>query len=73
MQAHGVLMCLSWGVLIPLGAIIARNFKTLSATWFNLHRGIQVCPPFKITMAFLHVIPIREYARRAMPKMNVCL
>eukprot|EP00884_Botryococcus_braunii_P017827 jgi/Botrbrau1/4728/Bobra.0218s0040.1 len=39
--AHGFLMAMSWGVLIPVGAVVARNFKTLSSVWFNVHRIIQ--------------------------------
>ncbi len=42
LQAHGWIMAISWGVLIPLGAVIARNFKTLGPTWFNIHRVVQV-------------------------------
>lgn len=41
-------MVVSWGFLIPAGAIIARCFKTFSVAWFNAHRIIQVgllCPP----------------------------
>eukprot|EP00884_Botryococcus_braunii_P017823 jgi/Botrbrau1/4724/Bobra.0218s0038.2 len=39
--AHGWIMAISWGVLIPLGAVLARNFKTVGTGWFNAHRIIQ--------------------------------
>jgi len=41
-EPHGILMVIGWGVLLPLGAGIARYLKPHHpAWWFNLHRGIQ--------------------------------
>ena len=31
--AHGVLMTIGWGVLIPLGVIAASSLKSLAPTW----------------------------------------
>lgn len=38
---HGALMFVSWGFLIPLGAITAKFYKHRSPIWFHLHRVIQ--------------------------------
>ncbi|XP_010908319.1 cytochrome b561 and DOMON domain-containing protein At3g25290 [Elaeis guineensis] len=37
---HGILNTVSWGILLPIGAIIARYlkaFKSLDSAWFYLH------------------------------------
>nr|XP_025625377.1 cytochrome b561 and DOMON domain-containing protein At4g12980-like [Arachis hypogaea] len=42
---HGVLNSVSWGVLFPLGAVIARYMRTYPSAdpaWFYLHAGCQV-------------------------------
>lgn len=42
---HGVLNAVSWGTLLPLGAMIARYlkvFKSADPTWFYLHIACQV-------------------------------
>ncbi|TMW98836.1 hypothetical protein EJD97_003421 [Solanum chilense] len=41
---HGVLNAVSWGVLMPMGAIFARYlkvFKSANPAWFYLHAGCQ--------------------------------
>ncbi|MED6190515.1 hypothetical protein PIB30_106600, partial [Stylosanthes scabra] len=43
---HGILNGISWGILMPIGAIIARYLKAyegnnLGATWFHMHRACQ--------------------------------
>ncbi|KAG8490655.1 hypothetical protein CXB51_013895 [Gossypium anomalum] len=41
---HGVLNAVSWGILMPLGAIIARYlklFKSAGPAWFYLHASCQ--------------------------------
>ena len=43
-QTHGILNAVSWGVLLPLGAIIARYlkvFKSADPAWFYLHAACQ--------------------------------
>lgn len=52
-QVHGILMTLAWGVLLPVGAVVARNFKTASALWFHIHRATQVPPPAKVAPIIL--------------------
>ncbi|XP_028777264.1 cytochrome b561 and DOMON domain-containing protein At3g25290 [Neltuma alba] len=42
---HGVLNAVSWGILFPLGAIIARYLRTFPSAdpaWFYLHASCQV-------------------------------
>ncbi|TKY66206.1 integral to membrane [Spatholobus suberectus] len=42
---HGILNAVSWGVLFPLGVIIARYLRTFPSAdpaWFYLHVGCQV-------------------------------
>ncbi|XP_020237968.1 cytochrome b561 and DOMON domain-containing protein At4g12980 [Cajanus cajan] len=42
---HGILNAVSWGVLFPLGVIIARYLRTFPSAdpiWFYLHAGCQV-------------------------------
>lgn len=41
--AHGSLMMIGWGLLLPSGAIIAKFFKHRpNGLWFKLHRSIQI-------------------------------
>lgn len=43
---HGVLNAISWGVLFPVGIMVARYMKPFSLFhpfWFYLHVGCQVC------------------------------
>ncbi|CAA7399326.1 unnamed protein product [Spirodela intermedia] len=43
-NVHGVLNAVSWGLLMPLGVIIARYlrvFKSADPAWFYLHVGCQ--------------------------------
>jgi len=43
-QVHGVLNAVSWGTLMPLGAMIARYlkvFKSANPAWFYLHVACQ--------------------------------
>ncbi|ONK72548.1 uncharacterized protein A4U43_C04F20570 [Asparagus officinalis] len=42
---HGVLNAVSWGILLPIGAIIARylkTFKSADPAWFYLHVSCQL-------------------------------
>lgn len=45
MQRHGVLNAVSWGILMPVGAIVARYlraFKSADPAWFYLHVACQI-------------------------------
>lgn len=44
MQIHGVLNTLAWGIILPLGVLIARYIKSLnpsSPAWFHGHKICQ--------------------------------
>lgn len=44
-QIHGILNAVSWGLLFPIGIIIARYLRTFPSAdpaWFYLHVGCQV-------------------------------
>lgn len=43
-QIHGILNAVSWGILFPIGAIIARYmriFESADPAWFYLHVSCQ--------------------------------
>ncbi|XP_020207534.1 cytochrome b561 and DOMON domain-containing protein At3g07570 [Cajanus cajan] len=40
-RSHGVLNILGWGVLIVMGAIVARYFKEWDPFWFYFHASVQ--------------------------------
>lgn len=42
MQVHGILMVVGFGILVPIGVLVARTLKPLDPLWFHLHRIIQV-------------------------------
>ncbi|XP_047316494.1 cytochrome b561 and DOMON domain-containing protein At2g04850-like [Impatiens glandulifera] len=42
---HGIMNGVSWGILLPVGAVTARYFRHMQAarpTWFYAHAGIQL-------------------------------
>jgi len=41
--AHGSLMLIGWGVLLPMGVVFAKLFKHRpDGLWFKIHRGLQI-------------------------------
>ncbi|PRQ52722.1 putative cytochrome b561 and DOMON domain-containing protein [Rosa chinensis] len=40
--AHGIMNTISWGILMPIGAIVAWNFKGFGPAWFYVHVSCQV-------------------------------
>ncbi|KAI0529290.1 hypothetical protein KFK09_001837 [Dendrobium nobile] len=40
-RTHGILNIIGWGVILPIGAIVARYFRTSDPLWFYLHSAIQ--------------------------------
>lgn len=40
-RRHGVLNILGWGILIIMGAIVARHFKEWDPFWFYFHASLQ--------------------------------
>ncbi|KAL9239668.1 hypothetical protein vseg_013970 [Gypsophila vaccaria] len=41
-RTHGALNMLGWGILMPIGAIVARYFRQWDPIWFYAHTGIQI-------------------------------
>ena len=41
-QIHGVLMLVSWGFLLPAGAVIAKFYQNRDPWWFRLHLVCQI-------------------------------
>lgn len=44
-QTHGILNAISWGLLFPIGAIIARyvrTFESADPAWFYAHVSCQI-------------------------------
>ncbi|XVF72358.1 hypothetical protein PTKIN_Ptkin12aG0115500 [Pterospermum kingtungense] len=42
-KSHGILNMLSWGILMIIGAIVARHLKQWDPIWFYSHAAIQSC------------------------------
>ncbi|KAJ7518201.1 hypothetical protein O6H91_21G058800 [Diphasiastrum complanatum] len=40
-NTHGVLAAVSWGLLLPLGAMAARYLRAFDPAWFYIHVAIQ--------------------------------
>lgn len=40
-RSHGLLNILGWGILIIMGAIVARYFKEWDPFWFYFHASVQ--------------------------------
>lgn len=40
-KTHGALNMLGWGILMPIGAIVARYFKEWDPIWYYSHAAIQ--------------------------------
>ncbi|PWA60651.1 DOMON domain-containing protein [Artemisia annua] len=41
-RIHGILNAVGWGVLLPIGAMIARYLKHVGSYWFYAHSSIQL-------------------------------
>ena len=37
--AHGVMMVAGWGVMIPIGVLVAGTLKDMDPLWFKIHQG----------------------------------
>lgn len=57
--AHGALMGIGWGVLLPLGVLLARLLREVGdskpALWFKIHRALQ---PFAFIITIVAFILI---------------
>jgi hypothetical protein len=60
---HGILNAVSWGVLLPIGAVTARylrHIQALGPAWFYAHAGIQLSALFIGTVGFAIGIRLGE-------------
>ena len=39
---HGLMMAVAWGILLPLGFLIARYYRFLGKAWIIIHVSLQV-------------------------------
>ncbi|KAG8378811.1 hypothetical protein BUALT_Bualt07G0023700 [Buddleja alternifolia] len=61
--AHGVINAISWGILLPIGAVTARylhHIKSVGPTWFYAHAGVQIFAVFLGTVGFAIGIRLGE-------------
>lgn len=61
--AHGIINGVSWGILLPIGAVTARylrHFQTLGPAWFYAHAGVQLMAFFLGTVGFAIGIHLGE-------------
>ncbi|KAJ6941129.1 hypothetical protein NC651_007040 [Populus alba x Populus x berolinensis] len=60
---HGILNAISWGVLLPIGAVTARYLRhtqALGPAWFYAHAGIQLSALLIGTVGFATGIKLGE-------------
>ncbi|CAN1838244.1 Cytochrome b561 and DOMON domain-containing protein At2g04850 [Linum perenne] len=53
---HGIMNSISWGVMLPYGAITARylrHIQSLGPVWFYIHAGVQLSAFFLGTIGFV--------------------
>ncbi|XP_020249780.1 cytochrome b561 and DOMON domain-containing protein At3g61750-like [Asparagus officinalis] len=41
-RTHGILNIIGWGVLLPIGAMVARYFKRSDPLWYYIHAIVQL-------------------------------
>lgn len=41
-RTHGALNMIGWGILMPIGVIVARYFRQWDPIWFYSHIAIQI-------------------------------
>lgn len=42
-RSHGILNMLGWGILMPIGVLVARHMRQWDPIWFYSHSIIQSC------------------------------
>ncbi|XVF81497.1 hypothetical protein PTKIN_Ptkin15bG0159900 [Pterospermum kingtungense] len=60
---HGVINAITWGLLLPIGAVTARylrHIQSLGPTWFYIHSGIQLSAFLLGTVGFAIGIRLGE-------------
>ena len=62
-QTHGSLNVCGWGLLLPLGAMVARYAKNLAApAWFYVHMVLQLSGYIVGTIGFGYGIQLWHYS-----------
>ncbi|KAF7815958.1 cytochrome b561 and DOMON domain-containing protein [Senna tora] len=64
-KVHGILNGIGWGILMPIGVMLARYLKAFdnaSPMWFHLHRALQILAYFIGTAGFGLGIYMRNYS-----------
>eukprot|EP00898_Chlorokybus_atmophyticus_P008699 jgi/Chlat1/8830/Chrsp91S09256 len=51
--AHGIINFIAFGVLLPLGVLVARNLRYKDPVWFHMHYSIQITGVILATVAFI--------------------
>ncbi|KAK6123529.1 hypothetical protein DH2020_042736 [Rehmannia glutinosa] len=60
---HGVINAISWGLLLPIGAVTARYLRHIQAigpVWFYVHAGVQISAVLLGTVGFSIGIKLGE-------------
>ncbi|KAG6547164.1 hypothetical protein Mapa_011416 [Marchantia paleacea] len=57
---HGVLNIFGWGILLPVGAIIARYCRQWDPAWYYLHVGLQIIGYVLINVALVMGIQLAD-------------
>ncbi|KAL0341451.1 UNVERIFIED_CONTAM: cytochrome and DOMON domain-containing protein [Sesamum calycinum] len=60
---HGAINAISWGLLLPIGAITARylrQIQSIGPAWFYAHAGVQIFAVFLGTVGFSIGIKLGE-------------
>ncbi|KAL2614063.1 hypothetical protein R1flu_025755 [Riccia fluitans] len=52
-RSHGVISIFGWGILLPVGAIVARYCKLWDPAWFYIHVVMQVMGFVLVTVALI--------------------
>ena len=64
MKAHGIIMVLTWIILVSTGVLVSRYFKQSwrnrqicgKAVWFAIHRAIMICVAILTLIAFFLIV-----------------
>lgn len=69
--AHGSLMLISWGFLLPLGVIIARFLRRLDPLWFKVHRAMQMTGVSLALIGFIIAVSSFNVFQAGYPAVNI--
>ncbi|KAL3678768.1 hypothetical protein R1sor_021724 [Riccia sorocarpa] len=52
-RSHGIINIFGWGILLPVGAIVARYCKPWDPAWFYIHVSLQVMGYILVVVALV--------------------